>query len=89
LAPDNAGIDLADLSFHDYKTALQESAQALGLPLPDYRIVDEYGPDHEKVFVVEVFWDGATFAIGSGPSKREAQRKAAKEALKKLGRVPN
>ena len=86
-APDIAGIDLADLSFHDYKTALQESAQALGLPLPDYRIVDEYGPDHEKVFVVEVFWDGATFAIGSGPSKREAQRKAAKEALKKLGRV--
>jgi ribonuclease-3 len=87
-APDIAGIDLADLSFHDYKTALQESAQALGLPLPDYRIVDEYGPDHEKIFVVEVFWDGATFAIGSGPSKREAQRKAAKEALKKLGRVP-
>ncbi|HXM75677.1 MAG TPA: putative dsRNA-binding protein, partial [Thermoanaerobaculia bacterium] len=87
-APDIAGIDLADLSFHDYKTALQESAQALGLPLPDYRIVDEYGPDHEKIFVVEVFWDGETFALGSGPSKREAQRKAAKEALKKLGRLP-
>jgi ribonuclease-3 len=87
-APDVAGIDLADLSFHDYKTALQESAQALGLPLPDYRIVDEYGPDHEKVFVVEVFWDGETFALGNGPSKREAQRKAAKEALKKLGRLP-
>src|SRR6202162_467868 len=36
-APDIAGIDLADLSFHDYKTALQESAQALWVPRPAYR----------------------------------------------------
>ncbi len=86
--PDVAGIDIGDLSFHDYKTVLQESAQALGLPLPEYRIVDEYGPDHEKNFVVEVFWQGSPFAYGRGTSKREAQRKAAKEALKKLGRLP-
>lgn len=82
---DVAGIDIGDLSFHDYKTSLQESAQSLGLPLPEYRIVDEYGPDHEKVFVIQVFWNGEAFAYGRGPSKREAQRKAAKEALKKLG----
>jgi ribonuclease-3 len=87
--PDVSGIDVGDLSFHDYKTALQETAQALGLPLPDYRIVDEYGPDHEKTFVVEVAWDGTPFAYGRGASKREAQRKAAKEALKKLGRLPS
>jgi len=86
--PDIAGIDVGDLSFHDYKTALQETAQSLGLPLPEYRVVDEYGPDHEKCFVVEVFWDGESFAYGKGSSKREAQRKAAKEALKKLGRLP-
>jgi ribonuclease-3 len=86
--PDVAGIDVGDLSFHDYKTALQETAQSLGLPLPDYRVVDEYGPDHEKCFVVEVYWDGDPFAYGKGSSKREAQRKAAKEALKKLGRLP-
>jgi ribonuclease III len=87
-APDVAGIDIGDLSFHDYKTALQECAQSLGLPLPEYRVVDEYGPDHEKAFVVEVFWDGVAFTYGRGTSKREAQRKAAKEALKKLGRLP-
>jgi ribonuclease III len=87
-APDVAGIDVGDLSFHDYKTTLQECAQSLGLPLPEYRVVDEYGPDHEKCFVVEVFWDGDSFAYGRGSSKREAQRKAAKEALKKLGRLP-
>jgi ribonuclease-3 len=50
--------------------------------------VDEYGPDHEKSFVVEVYWDGDSFALGKGSSKREAQRKAAKEALRKLGRLP-
>ncbi len=86
--PDISGIDVGDLSFQDYKTALQETAQALGLPLPEYRIVDEYGPDHEKTFVVEVCWDGTPFAYGRGASKREAQRKAAKDALKKLGRLP-
>jgi len=86
--PDVAGIDVGDLSFHDYKTALQETAQSLGLPLPEYRVVDEYGPDHEKSFVVEVYWDGDSFALGKGSSKREAQRKAAKEALRKLGRLP-
>jgi ribonuclease III len=85
--PDVTGIDIGDLSFQDYKTALQETAQALGLPLPEYRIVDEYGPDHEKVFVIQVFWDGEAFAYGRGTSKREAQRKAAKEALKKLGQL--
>ena len=85
---DVAGIDVGDLSFHDYKTALQETAQSLGLPLPEYRVVDEYGPDHEKCFVVEVYWDGESFAYGKGSSKREAQRKAAKDALKKLGRLP-
>src|SRR5580765_2645743 len=83
--PDVTGIDIGGLSFQDYKTALQEAAQALGLPLPEYRIVDEYGPDHEKVFVIQVFWNGEAFAYGRGASKREAQRKAAKEALKKLG----
>jgi ribonuclease-3 len=86
--PDVSGIDVGDLSFHDYKTALQETAQSLGLPLPEYRVVDEYGPDHEKHFVVEVYWDGVSFAYGKGASKREAQRKAAKEALRKLGRLP-
>lgn len=87
--PDVSGIDVGDLSFQDYKTVLQETAQALGLPLPEYRIVDEFGPDHEKTFVVEACWDGTPFSYGRGASKREAQRKAAKEALKKLGRLPS
>ena len=86
--PEISGIDVGDLSFHDYKTALQETAQGLGLPLPEYKVIEEHGPDHEKAFVVELSWDGAAFSQGRGSSKREAQRKAAKEALKKLGRLP-
>lgn len=86
--PEVDGINIGDLSFHDYKTTLQETAQGLGLPLPEYRVVDESGPDHEKAFLVELVWDGVAFSQASGPSKREAQRKAAKEALKKLGRLP-
>jgi ribonuclease-3 len=84
---DISGIDLGDLSFHDYKTTLQETAQRLGLPLPDYRVIEESGPDHDKMFLVEVAWDGNPFSIGRGPSKKEAQRQAAKAALERLGRV--
>ncbi len=51
---DIRAIDEEDLLFHDYKTALQEVAQAKGLPLPEYNVVAEVGPDHDKRFVVEV-----------------------------------
>jgi ribonuclease-3 len=75
-------IDSRDLLFQDYKTALQEIAQARGLSLPEYRVVDEIGPDHEKRFVVEVVFDPETTARGEGTSKKEAQQQAAKEALR-------
>lgn len=84
---DISGIDLADLSFHDYKTTLQEAAQRLGLPVPDYVVAEESGPDHEKKFLVEVLWNGEPFARGAGTSKKEASRQAAKVALDKLGRL--
>jgi ribonuclease-3 len=84
---DISGIDLADLSFHDYKTTLQEQAQRLGMPLPEYRVLEEIGPDHDKTFLVELLWNGIPFTRGRGPSKKEAQREAARSALEKLGRV--
>jgi len=85
--PDISGIDLGDLSFHDYKTTLQETAQRLGLPLPEYRVLEEIGPDHEKTFLIEVLWNGIAFAQGRGPSKKEAQRQAARATLEKLARA--
>jgi ribonuclease III len=71
-----------DLLFHDYKTALQEYAQGLGLALPEYTVIHEIGPDHEKTFVVEVRVAGSDLvARGEGSSKKEAQRQAARLAL--------
>lgn len=84
-----AELDPAELSFHDYKTTLQELAQGEGKPLPTYRLLAESGPDHRKEFVFEVAFDEGLSARGSGATKKEAQRQAAKAALaKKLGRAP-
>ncbi|HEX2121833.1 MAG TPA: ribonuclease III [Thermoanaerobaculia bacterium] len=77
---DIAAIDRQDLLFHDYKTALQELAQGRGLQLPDYNVVAEVGPDHDKRFIVEVKL-GSLTARGEGSSKKEAQQQAAKQAL--------
>ena len=78
---DIARLDASDLLFQDYKTALQEVAQARALPLPSYRVLEERGPDHSKTFVVEVSV-GAVVSVGEGPSKKEAQQCAAREALR-------
>ncbi len=75
-----------DLLFHDYKTALQEVVQSMGLPLPEYGVVDEIGPDHDKRFIVEVTLPNRPPARGEGSSKKEAQQQAAREALKLLPR---
>jgi ribonuclease-3 len=74
-------IDEEDLLFHDYKTALQELAQGKGLPLPEYNVVAEEGPDHDKRFVVEVRV-GSLVTRGDGTSKKEAQQQAARHALR-------
>jgi len=76
-------IDEEDLLFQDYKTALQEVAQANGLQLPDYNVVAEVGPDHDKRFVVEVKLGGFA-AQGEGTSKKEAQQQAARHALREF-----
>ena len=68
----------------DAKTRLQEHAQALGWELPEYRLVDESGPDHEKVFTVECWLHGEAAGRGEGPSKKRAEQKAAADALARL-----
>jgi len=83
-----AELDPGELSFHDYKTALQELAQGEGKALPVYRMVSEAGPDHRKEFVFEVVYDEELSATGAGATKKEAQRQAAKAALAlRLGRA--
>ncbi len=68
----------------DYKTELQELCQERLKQLPEYRVASETGPDHRKQFEVEVWVKGEQTGRGVGRSKKEAEQKAAKEALGKL-----
>ena len=68
----------------DYKSALQERVQALGQPLPEYRVAGEAGPDHRKVFTVDVVVDGDVLGSATGKAKKEAEQEAARLALERL-----
>ena len=68
----------------DYKSALQERLQALGRPLPEYRVAAESGPDHRKVFTIEVVVAGEVLGAATGKAKKEAEQEAARLALDTL-----
>jgi ribonuclease-3 len=68
----------------DYKSALQERLQALGRPLPEYRLTGAAGPDHRKVFSIEVVVAGEVLGSASGKAKKEAEQEAARLALEKV-----
>jgi ribonuclease-3 len=73
-----------DFHGQDFKSALQERLQSLGHPLPEYRVVNEQGPDHRKIFHVDVIVGGETVATAMGKAKKEAEQEAARLALEKL-----
>ena len=68
----------------DYKSALQEKLQALGHPLPEYRLSGSEGPDHRKTFNIEVVVNGEVFGAATGRAKKEAEQEAARLALARL-----
>lgn len=70
--------------FKDYKTALQEYVQAEGHERIEYNVVGESGPDHKKIFTVEVSLDGKVFGVGDGNSKKRAEQNAAQKALSSI-----
>jgi ribonuclease-3 len=65
----------------DRKSALQELLQSRGQVPAEYRVVAESGPDHQKVFEIEVWVDGARLASAQGSTKKEAEQTAARKAL--------
>jgi len=69
----------------DFKSRLQKLVQGAKMDAPRYRIAEENGPDHEKIFVAEVLVEGEAVAFGEGRSKKEAEQSAAKSALVSLG----
>ena len=68
----------------DYKSALQELVQSRSGPLPEYRLIGTAGPDHRKLFRIEVVVNGEPVAGAIGTSKKEAEQEAARLALEKL-----
>jgi ribonuclease-3 len=69
----------------DYKTQFQEWCQKRHDILPRYATVRETGPDHQKLFEVELSIQGEVVGMGSGRSKKEAEQQAAKQALRQVG----
>jgi len=74
----------ADIPGSDYKSALQERVQATGDNPPEYHVIGEDGPDHRKVFAVNVVVAGKTISHGTGRTKKEAEQEAARLALTNL-----
>lgn len=80
------GMDVTarKLGQQDYKTRLQEISQMLFRAPPEYRIVAESGPDHDKYFVTEITLGGKILGKGEGRSKKQSEQQAAKRALNEL-----
>jgi ribonuclease-3 len=69
-------------SWMDPKSHLQEVSQSQEGHTPVYKVLEETGPDHDKIFTVGVYVNGVLKGQGSGPSKQAGQQKAAEAALK-------
>ncbi len=68
-------------SWRDPKSHLQEVSQSVDNQTPQYRVLEEIGPDHEKVFRLGVYIGENLMGVGEGPSKQVAQQQAATAAL--------
>jgi ribonuclease-3 len=82
--PQIEDIGEADRQLKDFKTELQEQLQARRLGRAEYILADEAGPDHQKLFTVEVIIDGESAARGVGLTKKAAEQAAARQALERV-----
>ncbi len=73
---------LQEGSWRDPKSHLQEVMQRIDSVTPRYVVLEEVGPDHDKVFTLGVYAGDRMVSKGTGPSKQSAQQEAAKAALK-------
>lgn len=79
-----ARIAAVDADSRDAKTALQEWAQARGLPPPRYTELGRDGPDHQPVFTVEVCLESGAAEVARAGTKRQAEQAAAKSLLARM-----
>ena len=72
--------------YRDYKTALQEICQNRFKETPRYTLINEIGPDHDKVFEISLNVAGMITTTGTGKSKKEAEQRAARIALEEFAK---
>lgn len=80
-------ISTGDVNPNDFKSRLQEVAQAFWRKTPTYRVAGEHGHAHERRFTVQVLFDNEVLGEGHGRSKKEAEQSAAKDALEIIDRA--
>ena len=80
-------LNLEELTYGDFKSALQEYLHNHGQSEPVYKVVNEIGPDHGKTFFVQVSVNGRIVSEASGKTKKEAQQAAARLTLENLKRT--
>lgn len=68
----------------NYKATLQQELQRRFGTTPGYRLLDTVGPDHKKEFIIEAFVGDRIFGSGKGSTKKQAEQRAAREALREL-----
>ncbi len=68
-------------TWRDPKSHLQEVSQRIDGATPVYKVIEEVGPDHDKVFTLGAYVNGKLMGKGVGPSKQHAQQEAARAAL--------
>jgi len=74
-------------SWMDPKSHLQEMSQNVEGQTPQYKVLSEEGPDHEKTFTIGVYIGSELRGQGTGPSKQAGQQRAAEEALKHYANI--
>jgi ribonuclease-3 len=72
----------------NFKSTLQQAAQRKFSATPMYLVLDEKGPDHSKCFKVAATIDGRRFAAAWGPNKKDAEQRAARNALAQIDGEP-
>ena len=72
------------IGIEDFKSSLQEWLQAAGRPLPEYSLAGTAGPEHDKMFTIELRLGESIVSQGHGRTKKEAEQAAAQKALATL-----
>ena len=75
---------MKETNFRNHKAELQELFQKTRKTLPEYRVVSEDGPDHDKTFTVSVYSGDVSIGCGVGKTKKDAEQAAAEDALIRL-----